>query len=132
MNEAQPAPAEVLAYAHASVPRRAPLWWRVALTLACLYLPYAWLVLGGWPWHDYRVSWIKMWPILPGIMAGILTIPHGSNAVQYAAMGAMTAVGAGGFLLLAARSGRWVPIPTILALALSILNSWIAYAIYRA
>src|SRR5215216_1814008 len=110
MNEAQPAPAEVLAYAHAPVPRRAPLWWRLALTLACLYLPYAWLVTGGPPWHDYRLSWIKMWPILPGIMAGILTIPSRSNAIEFVAMGAMTVVGAGGFLLLAARSRRWLPI----------------------
>jgi hypothetical protein len=47
-------------------------------------------------------------------------------------MGAMTAVGCGVFLLLAARSRQWVPISTILALALSILNSWLAYAIYRA
>jgi len=132
MNDAQPQPAGVLAYADTPVRRRAPLWWRLALTLACLYLPYAWLVLGGPPWHDYRLSWIKMWPILPGITAGILTIPHGSNAVQFAAMGAMTAVGAGGFLLLAARSRRWLPIPTVVALALSVFNSWIAYAIYRA
>ena len=44
MNDAQPQPAGVLAYADTPVRRRAPLWWRLALTLACLYLPYAWLV----------------------------------------------------------------------------------------
>jgi hypothetical protein len=129
-----PAPptANVLAYADTAARRRAPLWWRLALTLACVYLPYAWLVLGGGSWHDYRLTWIKMWPILPGLTAGLVVIPRGSNAVEFAAMGAMTAAFVGMFLLLAARSRRRVPIPTILALALSILNSCIAYAIYRA
>src|SRR5947208_10240474 len=120
----QPAtPVDVLAYADPAARSRAPLWWRLALTMACVYLPYAWLVLDGERWHDYRMSWIKMWPILPGLLAGALVIPRGSNAVEFAAMGAMAAVFTGVFLLLAARSRRWVPIPTILALALSVLNS---------
>jgi hypothetical protein len=127
-----PPTANVLAYADTAARRRAPLWWRLALTLACVYLPYAWLVLGGGSWHDYRLTWIKLWPILPGLTAGLLVIPRGSNAVEFAAMSAMTASFVGVFLLLAARSRRRVPIPTILALALSILNSCIAYAIYRA
>ena len=131
-------PAGVLAYADPPAPRRwlprrpAPLWWRLSLTLACIYLPYAWLLVGGWPWRDYRLAWIKMWPILPGLAAGILVIPRTSNTAQFAAMGAMTVAGAGTFLLLAARSRRWAPIPSAIALALSAFNSWIAYAVYRA
>jgi hypothetical protein len=125
-------PVDVIAYADPAVRRRAPLWWRLAFTLACVYLPYAWLVLGGGSWHDYRLTWIKMWPILPGLTAGLLVIPRGSNAVEFAAMGATAGVVVGVFLLLAARSRRRVPIPTIVALVLSVLNSWIAYAIYRA
>ena len=136
MNPAPP-PVNVLAYADPPAPRRrwptrpGPLWWRLALTLACIYLPYAWLVLGTTSWRDYRLTWIKMWPILPGLTACVLVIPR-SNPVELAAMGGMTVVGVGVFLLLAARSRRWVPVPTLLALVLSILNSWIAYALYRA
>jgi hypothetical protein len=132
MPQADPPPADVLAYSDAPVRRRAPLWWRLALTLACLYLPYAWAVMAALPWRDYRLTWIKMWPILPGLTAGLAVIPRGSNAMELAAMGAMTAVVAGAFVALAARSRRWVPIPTVLALILSIVNSWFAYAIYRA
>jgi hypothetical protein len=132
VNESQPRPTDVLTYADAPARRRAPLWWRLALTLACLYLPYAWVVMAAPPWRDYRLTWIKMWPILPGLTAGLLVIPRGSNAVEFAAMGGMTAVVIGAFVVLAARSRRWVPIPTALALVLSIANSWLAYAVYRA
>ena len=124
----------MLDYAEARVRPSAPLWWRLALTMTCIYLPYAWLVVDveRYPWHDYRWTWIRMWPILPGLSTFFLGGPHGSSAVMYTAMGAMTAIGVGLFLYLAARSRRWVPVPTMLALALSILNSWIAFAIYRA
>ena len=87
--------------------------------------------MDGYPWRGYRLGWIKMWPILPGLTAGLIIHPR-TDPIEFAAMGAMTAVGAGLFLFLAARSRRWVPIPTLLALALSALNSWLAYAIYRA
>ena len=125
----------VLTYA-APLPRwrrPAPLWWRLALTVACVYLPYAWLVADGFPWSDdYRRSWVKMWPVLPGLSTFFVLGPHVSGAVLLAAMGTMTALGLGMFLFLAARSRRWLPVSTLVALALSILNSWIAYAIYRA
>ena len=111
--------------------RLPPLWWRLGLTLACVYLPYVWL-LGDYPWHDYRLTWIKMWPVLPGLVTFFVVGPHGTNTLHFSAMGAMTVVALGLFLLLAARSRRWVPISTALALALSLANSWIAYAIYRA
>ena len=127
-------PAPVLPYAGA-LPRprrRPPLWWRLALTLACIYLPYAWLVADGFPWRDYRLQWIKMWPVLPGLMMALVVGPQASNAAHFVAMGAMTVLGVGLFLFLAARSLKWLPLTTLVALALSILNSWIAYAIYRA
>src|SRR3954452_18627642 len=41
---------------------------RVALALACLYAPYAWLVLIDHPWDSYRWHWIRMWPVLPGLL----------------------------------------------------------------
>ena len=128
----EPQRRQVLSYAGSAVARRAPLWWRLALTLACIYLPYAWLITDGYPWRDYRLAWIKMWPVLPGILAGLAVLPHTAYAGQLAAMGAMTAVGAALFLLLAARSRRWVPVATLLALVLSVANSWFAYAVYRA
>jgi hypothetical protein len=125
-------PPAVLSYAGAAPRPAAPLWWRLSLTLACVYLPYAWLVTDDWPWGDYRWTWVKMWPVLPGLVAGIALIPRTSNATELAAMAVTTAATLAFFLYLAARSRRWVPIPTLLALALSLFNSWIAYAIYRA
>ena len=123
----------VLDYADEPARRRLPpLWWRLGLTVACVYLPYAWLVLDGFPWRDYRLQWIKMWPILPGLITFFVVGPHGTNLLHFTAMGAMTVIALGLFLLLAARSRRWFPIPTVIVLALSAGNSWIAYAVYRA
>ena len=45
------------------------------VTLACLYLPFAW-VLGDHPWDGYRQSWIRIWPILPGLIPGMLVHPN--------------------------------------------------------
>ena len=41
---------------------------RVLLVLVCLYAPYAWLVLIDRPWDSYRLLWVKLWLILPGIL----------------------------------------------------------------
>ena len=130
-------PTPILTYAAAvpRPPRRPPFWWQLAFTVACMYLPYAWLVMGHFPWGnwgDYRWQWIRMWPVLPGLMMGVLIGPHASHATLVVAMGMMTVPAVGLFLLLAARSRRWLPVTTLLALALSALNSWIAYGIYRA
>jgi hypothetical protein len=38
---------------------------RVAMALAFLYAPYAWLLLIDHPWNSYRWHWISMWPVLP-------------------------------------------------------------------
>ena len=40
------------------------------VTLACLYLPFSWVVL-EWPWDGYQWSWIQLWPVLPGLIVGI-------------------------------------------------------------
>src|SRR2546428_10795401 len=94
MNPAPP-PVDVLSYAGTADPRRAPLCWRLALTVACIYLPYAWLVMDGYPWRDYRLYWIRMWPILPGLTAGRLLPPPPPDAPPFTPVGAMTLVGAG-------------------------------------
>jgi hypothetical protein len=49
---------------------------RVRLSLgivaASLYLPFSWLLVTETDWHAYQRSWIKLWPILPGLMPGAL------------------------------------------------------------
>jgi hypothetical protein len=127
-------PVPVLGYA-GKAPRRirpAPLWWRLGVMLASLYLPYAWLLVDPYPWSDYRWTWVKLWPILPGLVTAFMTGPRASNLQEFAVMGAATVLCVAGFLLLATRSRRWYPIPAVLALALSACNSWFAYAIFRA
>jgi len=44
--------------------------WRISLGVValCTYLPYSWVLWIDYPWSDYRIMWIKMWPILPGLV----------------------------------------------------------------
>ena len=49
---------------------------RILLVLFCLYAPYAWLVLIDYPWDSYRWQWIKMWPVLPGILVHLNPTIH--------------------------------------------------------
>src|ERR1700761_7892938 len=59
-----------------------------AVTLACVYLPYAWLVLIDYPWNSYRWTWVKLWPILPGLLAGMFF--HPNDAVEFLVDGVAT------------------------------------------
>ena len=42
------------------------------LTLAIVYAPYSWLLLVRDSW-SYRLTWLKLWPALPGFMVWTLT-----------------------------------------------------------
>src|SRR5688500_387968 len=104
--------APVLSYA-GRLPRRrrvAPLWWRLGVTLACLYLPYGWLLVDD-SFSAYRWTWIKIWPILPGLSTFLLIGPHVTALKLFTAMGVMTVLAVTPFVFLAARSRRWFPIP---------------------
>ena len=35
---------------------------------AALYLPHGWLLFESRPWNDYHWFWLKLWPILPGLL----------------------------------------------------------------
>lgn len=104
---------------------------RILLVLACLYAPYAWLVLMDYPWDGYRWHRIKMWPVLPGILA------HASQTVHllpdwigYLIMAAATAGIVALITILAARSRRSAIIVSVIVGLLSSANSWIAYQLF--
>lgn len=96
-------------------------------TLACLYLPFAW-VLGDYPWDGYRWHWIRLAPVLPGLPAGLVAHPNDrlENLVAGAAtvllVAAFTAWGSSGRKGLVAACG--------VALAAACAESWIAYQLF--
>ena len=104
---------------------------RVALALACLYAPYAWLVLIDHPWDSYRWHWIKMWPVLPGILVhASQTIHLLPDWIGYLIMGAVTCGIVALVTILAARGSRAAIIVSIVVGLLSSANSWISYQLF--
>lgn len=97
------------------------------ITLACLYLPFAW-VIWDYPWDGYRWYWVKLWPVLPGLVAGMFVHPHDSavalisGAVAVLLMALFTALGTSGRTALVAANG--------IALIGSGLESWLAYQLF--
>ena len=97
----------------------------------CLYLPFAWLVLIDYPWTSYRVSWLLLWPILPGFLPGAYFFhPHGPS--EFTTMGIATALllGIGAWIHRQGRIG--VVVTTLLLLLISVPSAMLAYAAFRA
>jgi hypothetical protein len=103
--------------------------WAVSyfVTLACLYLPFAWVVR-DYPWDSYRWGWIKLWPVLPGIVAGMFVHPSEyamnlvSGAVAVLLVVLFTRLGSSGRRALLGASG--------IALIGSLFESWFAYQLF--
>ena len=97
------------------------------VTLACLYLPFAW-VIWDFPWDGYRWHWVKLWPVLPGLVAGMFAHPNDSamalisGAVAVLLVALFTALGTSGRATLFVANG--------IALIGSGLESWLAYQLF--
>lgn len=104
----------------------------LCVIVLCTYLPYAWL-LAGYPWNDYRWSWIGMWPVLPGLVpSAYLFHTAGYGYLEFPCMALASVLFVGVGTAVAAR-GKWVMVATAcVVLAVSIANAWLAYAVFRA
>jgi hypothetical protein len=117
-------------------PTRLPRWRdALLLTLGCLYLPFSWLVLINYPWNEYRLLWLKLWPVLPGGMPAVLVTwlaeKRLSNGVAIAVAGLSTLVLVGSCTWFAQR-GRWSTlVAALMALALAGFTSLAAHAAFR-
>ena len=106
--------------------------WRLIapLLLACVYVPYAWILLLNYPWTNYRLLWLKAWPVLPGLGAAVFV--RGTRT-QFAVMGAITAVVLSVVYLVVRRCGqrpgRVIAVAAVV-LVLSVANSIFAYMVF--
>ena len=106
---------------------------RVAMAPACLYAPYAWLLLIHHPWNSYRWHWINMWPVLPGLLVPAIQAAHRQpDRVGNLAVGAVTALIIAPIVLLCRRSWRAALIVTVVVVLLSGANAWFAYRLFLA
>jgi hypothetical protein len=101
----------------------------VAVVGACLWLPFSWLVLMDGGWSDYRLSWLRMWPILPGFVPG-LWLFHPHDALEFSTMAATTLIMVAALTWLAYRNRVGIIAAAIIALLISIPTAQVAYAVY--
>lgn len=97
------------------------------VSLASLYLPFAW-VLGDYPWDDYRWHWIKLWPVLPGLVAGMLV--HPNDYWVFLISGVVTVLLVLLLTVLGALSRRVLILTTAVTLIGSVLESCLAYQLF--
>jgi hypothetical protein len=111
--------------------RKTKIAWAALIVGACLWLPFSWLVLmpGGWP--DYRMGWLRMWPILPGLVPGAYLF-HPHDVLEFSTMGITTFVLSAGLIRLGCRGWRSLIAAAAIALLISIPTACIAYAFYCA
>jgi hypothetical protein len=110
--------------------RFAPWTWscsvRVALAvvLVCLYAPFSWvLIVRDW-------TWIKMWPVLPGLVPGAFFFHQYDDVVEFTAMGVVSLILIAGLTWLGSR-GRWqLVLATIIAVLIAAPSAWIGYSLY--
>jgi hypothetical protein len=101
----------------------------------CLYVPFSWILLLNYPWSAYRLFWLKLWPILPGCLAGFLPGPllYGAHLpYELETMGVTTVLLLIMLTWLGFLSRRWLAIAAGIALLISVPSAVIAYGIFRA
>ncbi len=103
----------------------------LCLSLLALYSPYSWLLFADYPWSSYRWHWIGMWPVLPGLLPAHLMARQFSDAVEYVAMGVITAAVLGVAVWLGSRGWRRLVVVSVVVFLASVLNSWLAYHAFR-
>lgn len=111
-------------------PRSIGRWLKALSVVAlCSYLPFSWVALITYPWGEYRLLWLKMWPILPGFLAALPMPP--TMGARLSAMAAATLLLFACNTLLATR-GRWqFCFAALLSFALATFSSFCAYAAFR-
>ena len=107
----------------------------LAVVGLCLYAPFSWLLLIDYPWGSgYRIFWLKLWPILPGFLAGFLPGPllfHRHLPYEFHTMGVTTVILLAGLTWLGSSRQRRLVTAALLALLVSVISATIAYGVFR-
>lgn len=96
---------------------------------ACLYVPFGWLLLEDWHWQGDHGIWLRMWPILPGLLPAAVLF-HPQESLELVVMSLITLTLVVGLTWLAAR-GRWSLLAAAgIALLVAIPTSYVAHSLY--
>jgi hypothetical protein len=104
---------------------------RLSIALLCLYAPYSWLAFTSHPLNDYSLLWIKIWPILPGLLTHVFPAVHQRpDWVGYMAMGLVTITIQIVVAILLSRGRRTAIVTLVVVGLLSCLNSLFANSLF--
>ena len=101
----------------------------LAVVAACLYLPFSWLLVTEGKWSDYQLSWLKLWPILPGILPGAFLF-HPHDVAEFTTMGVATLLLLVGLTWLGSLDWKGLLAAAVIALLISIPSSMAAHSAY--
>lgn len=109
--------------------------WATMAIAPPMVLPYAWIFFNQvQPWNEYRRQWLAQLFELPGVITPIVARAQGGagGVLQDGIVSAVTASLIFLLLVTGARINRqWLLAMTFLALNLNLLNSLVAWGIYK-
>ena len=122
--------------------------------VAAFYVPYGWLLfveslwpwnapqwtwtqvgITPWTWTSYHWQWIKLWPILPGLVPTTVFnawtgIGRPGDWIEFMIGGLVSAAIIAGVAWAASRGGRWTTTTLAATFLTSCVCSWLAYQLY--
>jgi hypothetical protein len=102
----------------------------VAVVAACLWLPFSWLILTHGGWDSYRLSWLRMWPFLPGFLPGALLFLPKHDLLAFSTMAITTLIMMIGLTWLGCRSRGGLIAAAAITMLISVPTALIAYTAY--
>jgi hypothetical protein len=121
------------------VTTRRPLPLRVSLAavLLAVYLPNTWVLWIDYPWNSYRLTWVMMFPSLPGVQCAAWVScwtglrDHMDHARLLAVSVCITAVLISMGVTMARRSWWWLALLCVAVLALEVYNAYACHGLFR-
>ena len=102
----------------------------LGITLLCLHGPFSWLLTISYPWDSYRMTWLMLWPILPGLWAGLPFHPRAFVEFPMMALATLALVGSLTYISTKGAVGRIAS--ALIGLAISVPTAMLAYSLFRA
>lgn len=110
-------------------PHRQPIGLSLVIVAGCLYLPFSWLLMEEPDWSDYLLHWIKLWPILPGLIPGAFLF-HPYQFTEFITMGLTTVMLLTTLTWIGSRNRYGLLVAAAIALLVAIPSSIIAHGFY--
>lgn len=110
-------------------------WTRAVVgVLVAVYAPQSWVLLMPGDWSGHRLSWIRMYPVLPGLLPAAVgrSILRYADAMMLVVAGIATAVLLAAGFWFASRGPRWFVATCLVLFGIGIPLAFMLHAAYAA